>query len=81
MTCIGLSMTKLPPLTVPIENSSEYTGIMSEVKTAVIETFVQVVLGTKDVSELDKLQDILNGMNIDRAIEIYQAAYDNYESK
>ena len=71
----------LPPLTVPIESSSEYTGIMSEVKTAVIETFVQVVLGTKDVSELDKLQDILNGMNIDRAIEIYQAAYDNYESK
>ena len=71
----------LPPLTIPADVSSDYTAIMSEVQTATIETFVQVVLGTKDVSELDKLQDILKGMNIGRAIEIHQAAYDTYANK
>lgn len=71
----------LPPLTVTGDEAVEYTTILSDAKTATLETFINVVLGNADVSALDKLDETLKTMKIDRAIEILQAAYDNYEKK
>ena len=59
----------------------EYTSILSDAKTATLETFINVVLGNADVFALDTLDETLKTMKIDRAIEILQAAYDNYEKK
>lgn len=71
----------LPPLTVTGDDAAEYTSILSDIKTATMETFIRVMLGTADESELDKLDETLKTMKVDRAIEILQAAYDNYEKK
>lgn len=71
----------LPPLTVTGDEAVEYTTILSDAKTATLETFINVVLGNADVSALDKLDETLKTMKIDRAIEILQAAYDNYDKK
>ena len=71
----------LPPLTVTGDEAVEYTSILSDAKTATLETFINVVLGNADVSALDTLDETLETMKIDRAIEILQAAYDSYETK
>ena len=71
----------LPPLTVTGNEAVEYTSILSDAKTATLETFINVVLGNADVFALDTLDETLKTMKIDRAIEILQAAYDNYEKK
>ena len=71
----------LPPLTVVGDEAVEYTSILADAQTATLEAFIKVMLGTADLSELDKLDETLKTIKIDRAIEILQAAYDNYEKK
>ena len=68
----------IPPLTVESKVAQEYSTITSEIMTFVNESFALFVIGEKPISEFDKYISTLKNMKIDRMIELYQKAYDNY---
>ena len=74
----GATEHLLPSLTLTPEESSEYSTIMSEVKTHVEEMMVKFVLGTESFDNWDIYIKTLEQYGIERAIEIQQAAYDRY---
>jgi len=72
---------QLPPISPSSEESVEYSKIINEVNTLVDETTIKIVLGTEPIEAYDKFIEKLKVLNIDRAIEIQQAALDRYNSR
>ncbi|MMZ70362.1 hypothetical protein D1872_333830 [compost metagenome] len=54
---------------------------MSQVNTYLNETMTAIISGQKPITEFDKMAETIKSMDIDRAIEVHQAAYDRYQSK
>ncbi|MNN98616.1 hypothetical protein D3C81_2180460 [compost metagenome] len=54
---------------------------MSEVDTYVKEMMFKYVMGNEPLNNFAKYRETLKKLNIERAIEIYQAAYDRYQKK
>lgn len=71
----------LPPLTLSTEESKEYAKIISDVNTLVDETSLKIILGTQSPDTYDSFVETLKSLNIQRAIEIQQAAYDRYQKR
>lgn len=69
---------ELPLLSLTPEESEEYTAIYNEVKTYVDEFKLKFIFGTEPLENFPKFVENIRNMNIDRAIEIQQAAYDRY---
>jgi putative aldouronate transport system substrate-binding protein len=72
---------QLPPISPTSEESAEFSKIINEVNTLVDETTIKIVLGTEPIESYDKFVEKLKVLNIDRAIEIEQAALDRYNSR
>lgn len=68
----------MPPINPSAEDSSELAKILSEVTTYVDEYTVKFVAGQISFSEWETYISQLESLKIDRAIEIYQDAYDAY---
>jgi len=68
-------------LTLTEAEGREYANIMGDVNTYVSEYMAQFISGTKPLSELDAFVSQVKAMNIERAAEIYQAAYDRYQNR
>lgn len=61
--------------------AEEYSAILSDISTYIQEVGVQFIMGTKNLdSDYDAFIEALHAMNVDRLIEIKQAAYDEYIS-
>ena len=73
--------TVMPPITFTTEESAEVAKIMNEINTYVDEITTKIIMGVEPVSKVDEIKDTLKSMNIDRAIEIYQAALDRYYAR
>ena len=74
----NMASHKLPNMSIPADETSEHSNIMSNVKTYVAEKTVKFIMGTESLDNFDAyLKDIKN-FNLDRAAEIYQNAYDMY---
>lgn len=73
--------TVMPPITFTTEESAEVAKIMNEINTYVDEITTKIIMGVEPVSKVDEIKDTLKRMNIDRAIEIYQAALDRYYAR
>lgn len=71
----------MPPVSLTVEESTEYSKIMNEVTTYVSESVVKFIMGQKSLDEFDSFVKDLENMNIGRAIEIEQAAYDRYMAR
>ncbi|MEK8130908.1 extracellular solute-binding protein [Paenibacillus filicis] len=71
----------LPPVTVPTEESQEFARIMADIHTLVDETSLKLVLGKESPGGYDGFLQKLNALNIKRAIEIQQAAYDRFRQR
>lgn len=70
---------KLPDLKLSKEDMDEYSSIMSGISPIVYEKLQSWILGAGDIdAEYDAFVQELKDRNIDRAIEIQQAAYENY---
>jgi putative aldouronate transport system substrate-binding protein len=70
------------PLVSPTsDESAEYTSIISDINTLISENVVKFITGEKPMSEYDAFIEQIKSMNIDRAIEIQQAALDRYNSR
>lgn len=63
------------------EESAEQDIIMSDIKTAAEEAILQFVIGDRDLAEWDEYVAGLKAMNLDRAVEIQQIAWDRYVGK
>lgn len=58
---------------------TEYNGIMSDIETLMDEMTVKLITGDVSFDNYEKdFVDAIKALNIDRAIELYQAAYDEY---
>ncbi len=72
---------QLPPISPTAEESAEFSQIINEVNTLVDETTIKIVLGTEPIEAYDEFIQKLKVLNIDRAIEIQQAALDRYNQR
>ena len=68
-------------IAVPSELSDEYSAIYSEVNTFVQEQTVAFITGERSLDEFDSYLDTLKQLNIDRMIEIYQIALDEFNAR
>lgn len=71
----------LPPITPSESETSEFTRIMNEVNTYSDEMTVKFLLGTESLDGFDAFIQELHAIGIDRAIEIYQMAYERYMNR
>ena len=70
--------TSIPPLNFTLDENSELSSIMSEVRTYLSENQLKFIKGGKSFDEFDSFIGDLKNMKLERAIEIYQAAADRY---
>ncbi|ACT04457.1 extracellular solute-binding protein [Paenibacillus sp. JDR-2] len=68
----------LPPLTFTNEESSRLAAIMADVNTYRDEMFDKFVMGAEPLEHFDNFVKTIQGMGIQEALEIEQAAYDRY---
>lgn len=71
----------MPPTTPTSEESEELAVIESAINTFVEEELTKFIMGIRDISEYDSFVETIKTMDIDRAIEIKQAAYDRYMAR
>ena len=72
----------IPPVSINTDNASEYATIMSDINTYVDEMITKYIMGVEPLSTFDTdYLPTLNNMNINRAVEILQAALDEFNSR
>lgn len=71
----------IPPLTLSAEDSSEAAEIDTEIWTLVDESVAGIITGTLPLDTWDDVVEEVKSMDLDRSLEIKQAALDKYNSK
>lgn len=71
----------MPTITLLEDELNEYNRIMNDLITYRDENIIQFIIGGRPISEFDKFVQECKDRNIDRAIEIQQAAYDRYMTR
>ena len=73
---------KIPSLvTMNVDESREYSDIMSKVNNYAEEQVYSFIFGEKPIEEFDAFVEHIKGLGIERACEIKQAAYDRYVAR
>ncbi len=70
-----------PAVKLTVEESDELAQIMTDINIFTEEAMSQIVTGIKPLEYLEEAVSKVKSLNIDRAIEIKQAAYDRFRSK
>ena len=69
-------------VTLTSDEGDEASSILTNCNTAFAEWSAKVITGEKSIDTYDtELVPMLQSMNIDRAVELYQAAYDRYMAR
>lgn len=68
----------MPSVTPTSDESEELALIENAVKTYVEEELTKFIMGLRSMDEWDSFVETVKGMNVERAIEIRQGAYDRY---
>ncbi|MCM1026987.1 MAG: extracellular solute-binding protein [Roseburia sp.] len=71
----------MPPVTMSTQEAEEYNQIMTDINTYVDEFKLKFILGSEPLDNFDSFRDNIRKMNIERALEIQQAAYDRFISR
>ncbi|MGI5893841.1 MAG: extracellular solute-binding protein [Candidatus Merdivicinus sp.] len=71
----------MPPIELESEANDEYTKIMSEVTTYVSEMTLKFIMGIEPLENYDNFTETLQKMDVERATEIMQEAYDAYNAR
>ncbi len=71
----------LPTVTPTAEESREFAALMSEIGTYRDEMLAKFVNGVEPLSNFDAYLKKINGMGVDKAIAIMQAALERYEKR
>lgn len=68
-------------ITLTDAEGDEASAIMTDINTLVEEYTVKIITGTIGLAEYETMVNQINNMNIDRAVEIYQAALTRYYAR
>ena len=63
------------------DEGNEYNPIFAQIQTLVQEKTVAYIMGTESMDTYDDFLASLKSLNIDRCIEIQQAAFDRYNAR
>lgn len=73
---------RIPPMmTLTNEEGAEIAALMGDITTYRDETFLRFLTGAESMDNYDKFVDQIKAMNIERVIEIYQAALERYNNR
>lgn len=72
---------RIPQVTLTSEESREYSAIMNEIQTYQDEIVTKFIIGEESLDHFDKYIEDLKNMQLDRAIEIKQAALDRFNNR
>jgi len=72
---------KMPPVTMTADESNEYASIMSDLETYYDEMVTKMIMGDVSLDKYDEFIATLEGMGIQRAIELQQEALDRYNAR
>lgn len=72
---------KVPPITPTADESKEFSTIMNEVNTYRDEMTLKFIFGTESLDNFDNYVKTLEGMGLDRALEIQNAALERYNNR
>ena len=68
----------MPQLTLTQDELTEYNRIMTDFETFRDENIISFIIGSRPIEEFDAFVQECKDKNIERAIEIRQAAYDRF---
>ena len=68
----------VPQITMTEEETREYSKIMNEITTYSDEMTVKFIIGAESLDNYAQFASTLSSMNLARALEIKQAAYDRF---
>ena len=68
-------------MTMTDDENSEYVALYTDIETLVNENTVKFITGEKSLDEFDEFVEMLHTYNIDRCIELKQAALDRYNAR
>ncbi len=71
----------IPPVSIKSDDAAEYASIMSDINTFKDEMTIKFIIGIEPLTSFDDYLDTLKKMNIDKAVEILQAALDEFNSR
>ncbi len=72
------TIREIPTLAFTADESDELSLIMTDITTYVSENRINFIYGNRSLEEFEAFRSAIKDMGIDRALEIYQAAYDRY---
>lgn len=72
---------KIPPITPTADESKEYSAIMNEINTYRDEMILKFILGTESLDNFDNYVKNIEGMGLNRALEIENAALVRYKAR
>lgn len=73
--------TLIPPIALTAEESAECGSIDTDIWTLVDENVAAFIAGERSIDEFDDFVEEVKSLDVDRAIEIKQAALDRYNAK
>lgn len=68
-------------LTITADESSEISSILTDIETYVAEATLAFLTGQRPLDQFNAFVEQVESMNIARVIEVYQAAYDRFQSR
>jgi len=71
----------MPQITLTDEESNEFAKIDNAIKTYTSEMLIKFITGEEPIDNFDKFVEQLKSMNIEKAIEIQQAALDRFNKR
>lgn len=69
-----------PALTFTAEENETVANVMNQVKTYVDEKIDKIIMGQESVEVMDEVREAIKKMGIEDVLEIYQVAYERYNS-
>lgn len=65
-------------VTLTTEESTEYSSLATSINTYASEMALKYLTGEESLDNFDSFVETLNGMGLERVLEIQQAAYDRF---
>lgn len=78
MVNTNAKIKQMPPVTMTAEEAQEFNQIMTDINTYTDEMKLKFIMGTESLDNYSVFVDNISKMNIERAIELQQTAYDRY---
>jgi putative aldouronate transport system substrate-binding protein len=78
---VGTDLSVLPTLSISADDSARVSSITNDANTYVREMTVKFITGAESLDNYDNMVEIIKSMEIEQAIEVYQAALDRYNAR